>query len=64
MYRIFTRTWWKSNKSWPNGLEPHMGRKTTIAHVDTYAAAADFCRVYNVNHAPGRLGRKAEFEQA
>lgn len=21
-YRVFTRTWWKDNPEWPNGLEP------------------------------------------
>jgi len=63
MYRIFTRTWYRRNPNFPGGLEPHAGRKTTIAHAATYAAAQDVCRVWNANHAPGRLSRKAEFEQ-
>jgi hypothetical protein len=45
MYRIFTRTWWKSNSSWPGGREPHMGRKYTIATAHTEEAARDIARV-------------------
>ena len=64
MYRVFTRTWWKNNPDWPDGLEPCPGRKTTIRrNVKTYEEAQEYCQVYNANHSPGRLSRKAEFEE-
>ena len=63
MYRVFVRGWWKKNKSWPNGLEPNpTARKTTIATVETAEQARSICTVYNANHNPGRLSRKAEYE--
>ena len=31
MYNVFTRTWWRKNPDWPNGLEPCIGPKTYIA---------------------------------
>ncbi len=64
-YRVFTRTWWKNNPDWPNGLEPcASGRKTTIQkRVATYDEARSICQVWNANHEPGRLSRKAEFEE-
>ena len=62
-YCVFTRTWWKANKSWPNGLEPHAGRKRTVRrNVQTIEEARDICRVHNLNNNPGRYGSKAEFE--
>lgn len=65
MYKVFTRTFWKVNKTggWPDNLEPHLGRKTTITTVATIDAARDVCRVWNANNKPGKLGRKAEFEE-
>lgn len=63
-YRVFTRNWWKRNPAYPNGLEPNStARKHTIGKVSTPEAAQDMCRVYNLNHKPGRLGRKAEYMQ-
>jgi len=63
-YKVFARTWWKYNKNWPDGLEPCMGRKTTLkARCKTEAEARDICRVYNLNHDPGRLSRKAEYRE-
>lgn len=63
VYRVFTRTWWKSNPNWPNGLEPSPGRRTVIRrNIVGETAAQDFCRVWNSNHEPGRLSRKAEYE--
>jgi hypothetical protein len=61
-FRIFSRTWWRPNVNWPQGLEPHAGRKHTIGFADTEEAARDMCRVYAANHKPGRLSRKAEYE--
>ena len=65
MYRVFVRNWWKHNPSWPNGLEPNgSARKTTLKkNVRTEGEARDICRVYNANHNPGRLSRKAEYEE-
>jgi hypothetical protein len=62
-YRVFTRIWWRNNPGWPNGLEPHAGRQTTIARHCTEDEARDTCRVWNANHNPGRLSRKAEYDQ-
>ncbi len=63
MYKIFVRNWWKNNPDWPNGLEPNPGaRKTTLKRgIKTESEARDFCLVYNANHKPGRLSRKAEY---
>ena len=62
-YRIFTRTFWKVNNSgkWPNKLEPHLGRKTTIATASTEGEALSICKVWNANNKPGKLSRKAEY---
>lgn len=62
-YRIFTRTWWRNNPTWPNGLEPHPGRKTTLGYASTETEAREMCRQYNDTHNPGRLSRKAEYER-
>jgi hypothetical protein len=63
-YNVFHRTWWKSNKSWPGGREPHLGRKTYLRRGLTLSEARQACKDYNDTHNPGRLARKAEFEQA
>lgn len=62
MYRTFTRTWWRNNPKWPNGLEPHAGRKTYYATYNTAQEARDVCEVWNRQNPPGRLSRKMEFE--
>ena len=61
MYRVFTRTWWKDNKSWPDGLEPCAGRKYTLDRVNTEEEALEICEEYNSTHKPGRYSRKAEY---
>ncbi len=63
-YIIFSRTWWRRNPAWPNGLEPGAGRRTKIATASTEEGARDICRVWNANHKPGRLSRKAEYTEA
>jgi len=63
LYNCFTRTWWRENPEWPNGLEPHAGRKYTMREGLTYTQAQEFCQEYNRAHKPGRLSRKAEFEE-
>lgn len=61
-YTVFVRTWWKLNPSWPDGLEPHPGRKKTLRRGLTLEEARMLCRTYNTENKPGRLSRKAEFE--
>ena len=61
-YRVFHRVWWKENPAYPNSLEPHAGRKTTIRIVDSVSEARAMCKVWNANHNPGKYSRKAEFE--
>jgi hypothetical protein len=63
-YHVFTRTFWKDNPEWPDGREPCLGKKHTIAeHVETEDEARRLCREYNSTHPPGRLSRKAEYEE-
>jgi hypothetical protein len=62
-YTVFTRTWWKHNPAWPNGLEPGVGKKTRIAHNVSETEARQICQRYNATHKPGKLSRKAEYEQ-
>lgn len=64
-YRTFTRTWWRTNSSWPNGLEPHAGKKNYRAGYiyGTEADAREACKLWNDSHKPGKLSRKMEYEQ-
>lgn len=63
-YRVFTRTWWRNNPAWFNGLEPCPGRKTTLQkRVATEVEARAICQQYGSMHEPGRLSRKAEYEE-
>jgi hypothetical protein len=62
-YTVFTRTWWRHNPAWPNGLEPGAGKKTRIAKNVSLAEAMRIAKTYNDTHKPGKLSRKAEFEQ-
>lgn len=61
-YRIFTRTWWRHNPEWPNGLEPCLGRRTTIGYAQTEEEAREICKKWNASHNPGKLSRKAEYD--
>ena len=63
-YDVFVRNWWKLNADWPNGLEPHAGKRKYIARGLSREEAYKLCQEYARNHAPGRLSRKAEFEEA
>ena len=64
MYKVFTRTWWRRNPSWPGGREPGAGRKYTIVkNVQTEEEARQICKQYNDTHDPGFLSRKAEYER-
>ena len=63
MYRTFTRTWWKRNKAWPGGLEPHAGRRTYAGVYSTEEEARACCHAYNATHPAGFLSRKMEYER-
>lgn len=64
MYRVFIRNWWKENPSWPNGLEPESNAdREELAEVETEEEAREIAQEYNRTHKPGRLSRKAEFEE-
>ena len=62
-YYVFTRTWWRENPAWPDGLEPSAGPRHTIARHCTYDEARRTAKRYNDTHKPGRLSRKAEFDR-
>lgn len=63
-YNVFIRRWWRDNPKWPNGLEPHMGRKTYYARNVDYDTARSIAKEYNATHKPGRYSLKAEFKEA
>lgn len=63
-YDVFTRSWWRENPAYPNGLEPHAGNKRYRARNLTEAEARAWCKEYNSTHNPGRLSYKAEYEEA
>ena len=60
-YAIFTRNWWRYNSDWPDGKEPHIGRKKIIGYAETIEKARGICDEWNKNNDPGPLSRKAEF---
>ena len=64
MFRTFTRTWWRINPTWPNGLEPWPGRKYTHhKNIKSEREAREICEQWNSTHNPGRLSRKMEYEE-
>lgn len=63
LYDVFTRKGWKDNPSYPNGLEPHLGKKTYLAKALSYTDAKKLCEVWNATHKPGRYHRMAEFQK-
>lgn len=63
MFRTFTRTWWRENPAYPNGLEPHAGKRTYHDDYDTEDEARAARREWNAKHKPGRYSRKMEFEE-
>ena len=62
MYRVFTRTWWKNNPEYPDGLEPEMGKKHGLKRFQTEEEARAYAVEWNRTHNPGRLSNKAEYE--
>jgi len=63
-YDVFTRTWWRENPAWPNGLEPCAGEKHYLARDVSEVEARETCAEYRAEHEPGRLALKAEYEEA
>jgi len=64
-YAVFTRTWWRYNPAWPNGLEPCAGKKKYLRKgITSEESARDIARVWNANNKPGRLSRKADYEES
>lgn len=61
-YQTFIRTWYRRNKDYPNGLEPHPGRKSIVRKHLTMEEARRMCEQYNNDNYPGPLSRKMEFE--
>ena len=62
-YRVFTRTWWAHDPTYPHGLRPQPGRQYTIAAHCTLHEARTIAKEWNATHKPGRLSRKAEFAE-
>jgi len=62
-FRVFTRTWWKKNPAFYQGLEPCPGRKTTIGVYQDEETARQVAQRWNREHKPGLLSRKAEYEE-
>jgi hypothetical protein len=63
-YQVFTRNWWKLNPEWPRGIEPDGGaRKSNLQKVATEREARAICADWNMTHRPGKLSRKAEYEE-
>ena len=63
MYKTFTRTWWRDNPSWPDGLEPCAGKKHYTNRNLSAVGARIVCQQYNSTHNPGRFSRKMEYEE-
>ncbi len=67
MYAVFVRTWWKQaepgSRYYP-GLEPCPGpRRYLKRNLKTADEARQLCQQYNSTHKPGKLSKKAEFEE-
>jgi hypothetical protein len=62
-YNVFTRTFWRANPKWPDGREPHRGKRTYLARSVSREESLTICKEWNASHNPGKLSRKAEFEE-
>jgi len=62
-YRVFTRSWWRDNPKYPNGLEPHAGPKNYKRVVfETEQEAREYALAWNEANDAGRYSVKMEFE--
>lgn len=63
-YEIFKRSWWRVNRNYPGGLEPHAGRKRHVAYVYGLDKARETCERYNATDEAvkrSKTGLKYEF---
>lgn len=64
-YEIFKRTWWRLNKDYPDGLQPHAGRKTHVGYCYGIEEARKLCEQYNSTDIAvqrSKTGLKYEFQ--
>ncbi len=63
-FKIFVRNWWKENPNWPGEIEPDPNaKKDYIDETDSEIQARKICNEWNFKHNPGKLSRKAEYEE-
>lgn len=65
MFKTFTRTWWKENPAWPNGLEPCAGERdySDGDEYETEEEARAACKLWNSENERGRYSLKMEYEE-
>ena len=64
MYTVFIRNWYKyerDNQGHIIIVPNYHARKEILTRVSNEDQARDICRVYNANHNPGVLSRRAEY---
>jgi hypothetical protein len=64
MYTVFIRNWYKyerDNRGRRIIVPNYHARKKVLTRVPSEYEARIICRVYNNNHDPGVLSRKAEY---
>lgn len=61
VFKVFHRTWWKANPSWPDGREPCIGKSITVGWAETEDQARAMCAAWNADHKPGKYSDKAEY---
>jgi hypothetical protein len=63
MFKVYHRTFWKENLSWPEGREPRIGKSYFVDEVETEKEARELCAAWNRTHEAGKLSDKAEYEE-
>lgn len=61
-YNVFVRNWWRTENG--QRVPDPTARKTYLRKHVTFTDARELCQQYNSTHKPGKLSRKAEFEEA
>ena len=58
-YKVFRRTWWRENPSWPNGLEPCPGKRRYVrgAAFNNEVDARAYCQRRNTEPRTARQER-------
>ncbi len=62
MYRVFVRNWWRMEGG-QRVPDPGARKRTLQASVETEEEARRIAQAYNATHKPGKLSRKAEYEE-